>query len=123
MLVFNDHEDLPSAAPLTFDTLRIGDQRQPCLGAPVAARFHPGTPLPISIYTAGWSTNALLAFLDAWLVNAWGTGTVDELYRYRMLGQVPQVKPPRWSLARVVLVWIDCWHRDIVTKAIADGRR
>ena len=74
-------------------------------------QFNLVTPSPVLIvpfaYSVAQGEQELLAFLDAWLVNARGTGTVDELYRYWMLGQVQQTKPPRWSVARDVLGWID----------------
>jgi ABC-type amino acid transport substrate-binding protein len=49
----------------------------------------------------------MLVYLDAWLLNAKLDGTVDELYRYWMLGQVKATQPPRWSVVRDVLGWID----------------
>ena len=49
----------------------------------------------------------LLLYLDAWLLNARINGTVDELYRYWMLGQVKETQPPHWSVARNVLGSVD----------------
>jgi Na+/H+-dicarboxylate symporter/ABC-type amino acid transport substrate-binding protein len=58
-------------------------------------------------YAVAHGNTDLLVYLDAWLLNAKVDGTVDELYRYWMLGQVKQTQPPRWSLIRNVLGWID----------------
>jgi ABC-type amino acid transport substrate-binding protein len=49
----------------------------------------------------------LVAFFNAWLLNAKADGTVDALYRYWMLGEVQKTQPPRWSIARDVLGWIE----------------
>jgi hypothetical protein len=48
-----------------------------------------------------------LAFFDAWLEAARNAGIVDALYRYWMLGQIDATRPPRWSIARDVLGWLD----------------
>lgn len=49
----------------------------------------------------------MLTYINTWLRNAKGDGTVDALYRFWMLGQVSKIKPPRWSVIRDVLGWID----------------
>ena len=49
----------------------------------------------------------MLLSLDTWLLNAKGNGTVNALYRYWMLGQVKEMQPPRWSVVRDVLGWMD----------------
>ena len=49
----------------------------------------------------------MLLYLDTWLLNAKLDGTVDELYRFWMLGEVAETQPPRWSVIRNVLGWID----------------
>ena len=42
------------------------------------------------------------------LLAAKARGTVDELYRYWMLGAAEtERKPPRWSVVRDVLHWIE----------------
>ena len=51
--------------------------------------------------------NDMLLLLDAWLLNAKSDGTMDQLYGYWMLGKVKRTQPPRWSIARDVLGWID----------------
>ena len=69
------------------------------------------SPSPALFLAAGYAvargdTEMLLA-LDTWLLNAKGNGTVDVLYRYWMLGQVKETQPPRWSIVRDVLGWMD----------------
>lgn len=68
-------------------------------------------PAPTYFIPSGYSVargNAdLLRYLDVWLLNAETDGTIDELYRYWMLGQVKASQPPRWSVIRDVLGWID----------------
>jgi ABC-type amino acid transport substrate-binding protein len=61
---------------------------------------------PVGYAVARHDTDMLL-FLDTWLLNARTNGTIDELYRYWMLGEVKQTQPPRWSVIRDVLHWID----------------
>jgi len=74
-------------------------------------RFTLVTPSPIRLLPFGYAVQPgdtkLLTFLNAWLVNAKGNGTIEALYRYWMLGQVQEIKPPRWSVIRDVLGWID----------------
>ena len=69
------------------------------------------TPAPTFYIPSGFAVargnTDLLLYLDSWLLNAKVDGTVDELYRYWMLGQVKQTQPPRWSVIRDVLGWID----------------
>jgi len=69
------------------------------------------SPAPALFLAAGYAvargdTDMLLS-LDTWLLNAKGNGTVDTLYRYWMLGQVKETQPPRWSIIRDVLGWMD----------------
>jgi Na+/H+-dicarboxylate symporter/ABC-type amino acid transport substrate-binding protein len=61
--------------------------------------------LPTGYAVARGNPNLLL-YLDTWLLNAKADGTIDELYRYWMLGQVKETQPPRWSVIRNVLGWI-----------------
>ncbi len=69
------------------------------------------TPTPTLIIPHGYSVargnTDLLLYLDTWLLNARMDGTVDALYRYWMLGKVKETQPPRWSVIRDVLGWID----------------
>jgi Na+/H+-dicarboxylate symporter/ABC-type amino acid transport substrate-binding protein len=72
-------------------------------------QFHLVTPSPTLLIPFGYAVargdNQLLLYLDTWLLNAKGDGTIDGLYRYWMLGQVKQTLPPRWSIIRNVLGW------------------
>lgn len=75
-------------------------------------RFNLSTPTPILMAPFGYALarNAdphLLNFFNAWLNNARGYGTLDELYRFWMLGELGSTRQPRWSIARDVLGWLD----------------
>jgi len=69
------------------------------------------TPEPTLFLPTGYAVargnNNLLLYLNTWLLNAKADGTIDELYRYWMLGQLKETQPPRWSVIRDVLGWID----------------
>lgn len=69
------------------------------------------TPTPTLLfpfgYAVGRGNSDLLLYLDTWLLNAAGDGTVDTLYRFWMLGEVSKIKPPRWSIVRDVLGWVN----------------
>lgn len=60
-----------------------------------------------TVYAVARGNTELLLFLDTWLLNAKREGIVDELYRYWMLGEVKETQPPRWSVIRDVLGWIE----------------
>lgn len=66
-------------------------------------RFNLVVPSPTLIVPFGYAVqpgdSELLTFMNAWFLNAKGNGTVDTLYRYWMLGEVRQIKPPAgpWS--------------------------
>ena len=63
--------------------------------------------LPVS-YSVAPSNTSLLQALNAWMLAEKSKGTVDELYRYWMLGEAEtEGKPPRWSVIRDVLHWVD----------------
>lgn len=50
---------------------------------------------------------SLAQTLDAWIIAEKAKGTVDALYRYWMLGDATRsAKPPRWSVIRNVLHWL-----------------
>jgi Na+/H+-dicarboxylate symporter len=72
-------------------------------------QFHLVTPSPTLLFPFGYAVargdGQLLQYLNTWLLNAEGDGTIDELYRYWMLGEVKQTLPPRWSIIRNVLGW------------------
>ena len=63
--------------------------------------------LPVGYAVARGNANLLTA-LDAWLLAEKSKGDIDALYRYWMLGQAAESrKPPRWSVIRDVLHWVD----------------
>ena len=74
-------------------------------------KFNLVVPTPVRLLPFGYAVDRrdheLLLYLDTWLVNAKIDGTIDQLYRYWMLGEVKESQPPRWSVIRNVLGWID----------------
>jgi len=72
-------------------------------------QFHLVTPSPTLLFPFGYAVarndSQLLLYLNTWLLNAEGDGTIDGLYKYWMLGQVKETLPPRWSIIRNVLGW------------------
>jgi hypothetical protein len=74
-------------------------------------RFNLVTLEPVLLVPFGYAVargeTELLDFLDAWMINARGSGLLDQLYRYWMLGEIGSVPPPRWSIARNLLGWMD----------------
>jgi proton glutamate symport protein len=74
-------------------------------------RFSLVTPTPTqfvpAVYAVAHGNDDLLLYLDTWLLNAKLNGTVDEIYRYWMLGRVERTQPPRWSVIRNVLHWVE----------------
>jgi ABC-type amino acid transport substrate-binding protein len=46
-------------------------------------------------------------FLDAWIQEQIGTGTVEKLYDHWILGKGAEVRGRRWSVIRDVLHWVD----------------
>ena len=74
-------------------------------------QFNLVTPTPILLVPFGYAVargnSDLLLYLDTWLLNAAGDGTIDALYRYWMLGEVAKTQPPRWSIIRNVLGWVN----------------
>jgi Na+/H+-dicarboxylate symporter/ABC-type amino acid transport substrate-binding protein len=110
-VIFKDTDDineLLKSDPLTFDALLLPAEE----GAAWTIRFprfNLVTPSPILLVPFGYALRPgdaeLLNFLNAWLLNAKGNGTIDALYRYWMLGELDEIKPPRWSIAQDVLGW------------------
>jgi ABC-type amino acid transport substrate-binding protein len=49
----------------------------------------------------------LATFLNTWIDLKRRDGTIDELYRYWILGQDPAPDTPRWSIIRDVLHWVE----------------
>ena len=118
---------LPDAAPVTYRDNQELDQRL-AAGLPHAdavlapaeegaawtilhPQFNLVTPTPILLVPFGYAVargnSDLLLYLDTWLLNAAGDGTIDALYRYWMLGEVAKTQPPRWSIIRNVLGWVN----------------
>ena len=59
-------------------------------------------------YSVAPGNTSLLQALNAWLLAEKSKGTVDRLYDYWMLGAAEtEGKPPRWSVLRDVLHWVD----------------
>jgi Na+/H+-dicarboxylate symporter/ABC-type amino acid transport substrate-binding protein len=74
--------------------------------------FSVAVPRPVAFISLGYAVargnDELLATVNAWLGEEKTRGTVDGLYRYWMLGQVSRAdRPPRWSVIRDVLGWVD----------------
>jgi Na+/H+-dicarboxylate symporter/ABC-type amino acid transport substrate-binding protein len=73
-------------------------------------QFNLVTPTPVLFHPFGYAVargnSGLLLYLDTWLLNAAGDGTIDTLYRYWMLGEIAKTQPPRWSVIRNVLGWV-----------------
>ena len=58
-------------------------------------------------FGVAWGNQSLAQTLDAWIIEEKAKGTVDALYRHWMLGDAARrVKPPRWSVIRDVLHWV-----------------
>ncbi len=69
------------------------------------------SPTPVLFVDVGYAVARgevdLANYFNAWLAGAKNQGIIDALYRYWMLGQVDKTKPPRWSVIRDVLHWVD----------------
>ena len=75
-------------------------------------QFSVVVPRPVAFFPFGYAVargnDDLLVTVNAWLGEEKARGTVDALYGYWMLGQVGRTeKPPRWSVIRDVLGWVD----------------
>ena len=67
----------------------------------------PAVLIPVA-YAVARDNDELLISTNAWLLAEKSKGTIDELYNYWMLGGAIQEKrPPRWSMIRNVLNWVD----------------
>ena len=58
-------------------------------------------------YAVARSDQRWAAFLNTWVELKRRDGTIDRLYRHWILGQDVVVTPPRWSVVRDVLHWVD----------------
>ena len=45
--------------------------------------------------------------MNAWLLIEAKSGGIDELYDYWVQGKTGHVQPPRWSVVRDVLGWVN----------------
>jgi Na+/H+-dicarboxylate symporter len=67
----------------------------------------PTKSIPVA-YAVAHGNHELLNAINAWLLSEKALGNIDELYEYWMLGGASlQYKPPRWSIIRDVLGWVD----------------
>jgi Na+/H+-dicarboxylate symporter/ABC-type amino acid transport substrate-binding protein len=67
-------------------------------------------PQPIKVplaYATPRGEPALTAFVNTWLELKRRDGTVDQLYQYWILGRDAAAVPPRWSIIRDVLHWVE----------------
>ncbi len=63
--------------------------------------------MPVA-YSVAPGNDSLLEALNAWLLTEKSRGTVDGLYGYWMLGEAEsEERPPRWSVVRDVLHWVE----------------
>ncbi len=62
--------------------------------------------LPIA-YMVARDNPSLLRTVNTWLLIEKQTGGIDDLYDYWVQGKTRQVQPPRWSVLRDVLGWVD----------------
>ena len=74
-------------------------------------RFTIAIPRPLLqvpiVYTVARDNPSLLRVMNAWLLIEKKTGGIDNLYDYWIQGKTKQVEPPRWSVIRDVLHWVD----------------
>jgi Na+/H+-dicarboxylate symporter/ABC-type amino acid transport substrate-binding protein len=75
-------------------------------------KFSLVVPKPVEAFPVGYAVaignDDLSRVLDAWLQSIKTQGGVDKLYRHWMLGEGLNVnKPPRWSIIRNVLGWVE----------------
>jgi Na+/H+-dicarboxylate symporter/ABC-type amino acid transport substrate-binding protein len=66
----------------------------------------PVVQLPIA-YLVAPDNPTLLRAMNEWLLIERATGGIDEIYDYWVQGKTGQVQPPRWSVIRDVLRWVD----------------
>lgn len=67
----------------------------------------PTKTIPVA-YAVAHGNQELLDAVNAWLISEKALGQIDELYDYWMLGGASlKEKPPRWSVLRDVLEWVE----------------
>lgn len=63
--------------------------------------------IPVA-YAVAKENDRLLAAVNAWLIIEEAEGNIDALYAHWMLGEAAKAeRPPRWSVIRNVLGWVD----------------
>ena len=66
----------------------------------------PVVQLPV-VYAIAPDSPSLLRTINEWLMIEKATGGIDEIYDYWIRGDTERVRPPRWSVIRDVLGWVD----------------
>ena len=102
--------DLLSADSERFDAV-VGPAEEMAAWTILYPRFTVVVPRPTITWPVGYSlalgSQDLLRVVDAWLLEAQQTGGIDELRKFWVGGEIEQTKPPRWSVIRDVLHWVD----------------
>ena len=62
--------------------------------------------LPVA-YLVAPDNPSLLRAMNEWLQIERATGDIDEVYDYWVQGKTAQAQPPRWSVIRDVLGWVN----------------
>jgi Na+/H+-dicarboxylate symporter len=74
-------------------------------------RFTVVVPKPViqlpSVYLVALDNPSVLRAMNEWLLIEKSTGGIDEMYDFWVQGKTQQVQPPRWSVVRDVLGWVD----------------
>ena len=58
-------------------------------------------------YVIGGRDNGLATLIDTWIDLKKKDGTISSLYNHWILGRSAAPRPPRWSIARDLLHWIE----------------
>ncbi len=66
----------------------------------------PVVSIPIA-YALPYGEQELVKVFNAWLQLKQQEGTIKSLFDYWVQGKVEQVQPPRWSIIRNVLHWVE----------------
>ncbi len=59
------------------------------------------------VYVLARDNPSLSQAMNEWLLLEQRTGGIDKLYEYWIQGKTDQLRPPRWSVIRDVLGWVD----------------
>ena len=63
--------------------------------------------IPLVYPFSGGDDSPMDEFIDHWVMLKQHDGAIDKAYQYWILGRGSEQKPPRWSIIRNVLGWID----------------